>query len=52
MLEVLNVFKAYHIESPIKLLKEEEKKRKRAIIIFAATTAIYYKIASKYINLH
>jgi len=30
MLEVLNVFKAYHIESPIKLLKEEEKKRKRA----------------------
>jgi hypothetical protein len=30
MLEVINVFKAYHIESPIKLLKEEEKKRKRA----------------------
>ena len=29
-LEVLNVFKAYQIESPIKLLKEEEKKRKRA----------------------
>ena len=30
MLEVINVFKAYHIESPIKRLKEEEKKRKRA----------------------
>lgn len=30
MLEVFNVFKAYQIESPIKLLKEEEKKRKRA----------------------
>ena len=26
MLEVFNVFKAYQIESPIKLLKEEEKK--------------------------
>ena len=30
MLEVIHVFKAYQIESPIKRLKEEEKKRKRA----------------------
>ena len=45
-LEVLNVFKAYQIESPIKLLKEEEKKRKRAVIIFASKLIFYYVFAN------
>ncbi len=42
MLEVLNVFKAYQIESPIKLQK---KKRKRAIIIFASKWNFYHVFA-------